>query len=237
MSVLYCYFQKELISQFTIQCRSNSTLPGQMDHKYTSDSDQWSIQYPSNNIDGRQSRGSSGKADRGNSRSGDRGNKRKGDRSNSSCIDRGSKRKGDRGSKSSSDRGNKKKGDRGHSTGSREKNQPNHVPPPPYTLDVGMYDIFVYSFIKLYSCPSSIMAPLDLHSGAFKFIKNLIGVVMNRLVGMGLMASRLFLPTPPPPFTFDIFFSNSGKTHHTWPLNFLASLLVFQPHISISQWD
>ena len=134
-----------------------------MDHKYTADSDQWSIPYPSNDRDGRKTRGSSRSGDRGKGRSGDRGSKRSGDRGTSrngdrgrckgddrgrsSSIDRGNRRSGDRSSRRSGDRGDKTKGDRGHSKGSREKNQPNHVPPPPYTLDVGMYDIFVCLFI------------------------------------------------------------------------------------------
>ena len=117
-----------------------------MDHKYTADSDQWSSAYPSNDRDGRKTRSSSG--DRGRSE-GDDGDRSKGDdRGRSSSIDRGNRRSDDSSSKRGGDRGDKTKDDTGHSKGSREKNQPNHVPPPPYTLDVGMYDIFVCLFSR-----------------------------------------------------------------------------------------
>ena len=166
-------------SQLTIEYKCNSTLSGQMDHKYRTDSEQWSIPYPSNDRDGRQTRSSSRTGDRGNSRSDARGTSRNGDRSRSegddrgrtSSIDMGNRRRDDRSSGRSSDRGNKAKGDRGHSRGSREKNdrsknftqhntrgqssgtpnegywngsndgQVNYGYPPPYTLDVGMYNL------------------------------------------------------------------------------------------------
>ena len=142
-----------------------------MDHKYTADSDQWSIQYPRNDRDGRKTRGSSRSGIRGSKRSGDRGNGRNSDRGRSKGDDRGNRRSSDRSSRRSSDKGNKAKDDRGHSRGSREKNdrsknftqynthgqnsgtpnegywngsndgQVNYGYPPPYTLDVGMYNL------------------------------------------------------------------------------------------------
>ena len=85
-----------------------------MDHKYRTDSDQWSIQYPSNDRDGKDDRGHS------------RDSREENDRS------RESTQHNTRGQNSGTP-------SQGYPIASSE-GQVNYGYPPPYTLDVGMYD-------------------------------------------------------------------------------------------------